>query len=688
MNKRFLVRQQDIKDCGVCCLLSIIKYYNGEIPIETIRLDTKTTKDGTTAYNIIKAAEKYGFIAKGEKIKELKETTPLPVIAHIITKLGFNHFVVIYKINKKDVYIMDPGKGFRKEKLSDFKKQWTNVILVFKPYKKIPYYEKKNGLKDLFISIVKIELPLIKKIIVTDILITILSIILSYYLQFIATTLETNYKNLVLFFILVFLGLNIFKVIFEYYRNNYSIYLNKNIDIEIIPEYISHLFHLPLNSLTSRTGGEILTRIQEMNSIKNLFTKILISITLDSLLVLVSSIFLYTISNQLFLILCIITITYILIGLISSPLIYHKINENIDLETEFNSNLTESINGIESIKNLDYISETLNKNQYKYLSYENNLFEYNKIQNVLLTIKNIINNIGSFLITSIGIVLIIDNKMNLLSLLTFNYLTSYFLEPIENLVDLIPEYNLIKLSFIKASETLNIKEEKEGKLEHFTNGKIEFKNIDYSYDDYKKILKKFNLIINPNEHIILKGESGSGKSTLCQLLNGNLKDYRGNIYINNINIKDYSLKTIRKNILYVSQREELFNESIKENILLGKNLKKEEFEEILNITEVKEIIEKKNTRLETIIYDGGYNLSGGERQRIILARSLVKKPSILILDESLNEIEEDREKRILSKLDEYLKNSTIIYISHKNISCFKKQIKIGEYCGWNKHVIL
>ena len=684
MNRRFLVRQHDIKDCGVCCLASIIKYYNGEIPIETIRLDTKTTKDGTSAYNLIKAAEKYGFNAKGERIKSLKEKTPVPLIAHIVTKLGFNHFVVIYKITTKYIYLMDPGKGFRKEKLSEFKKQWTNVILIFKPYKKIPYYKKKNSLKDLFFSIIKIEKPIIKRIIITDVLITILSIILSYYLQFIVTTLETNYKNLVLFFIIVFLGLNIFKILFEYYRNNYSIYLNKNIDIEIIPEYISHLFHLPLNSITSRTGGEILTRIQEMNSIKNLFTKVLISITLDSLLILVSSIFLYQMSNTLFLVLILISITYILIGILTSPLIYQRINENIDLETDFNSNLTESINGIESIKNLDYINETLSKNKEKYYLYENNLFEYNKIQNTLITIKNTINSIGLFLITSIGVILIIDNKLNVLSLITFNYLISYFLEPIENLVDLIPEYNLIKLSFIKACETLNIEEEQEGNIEKFINGKIDIKNISYSYDEYKNILNRINLSIEENEHITLKGKSGSGKSTLCQLLNGNIKDYKGNIFINNINIKDYSLKTIRKNILYVSQREDLFNESIKENILLGKNLKKEEFEEILNITEVKEIIEKKNTRLETIIYDGGYNLSGGERQRIILARSLVKKPQILILDESLNEIEEDREQRILNKIDEYLKNTTIIYISHKKKSYFQKQIELSETYDWIK----
>ena len=681
MNKRIIVRQQDIKDCGVCCLSSIIKYYNGDIPLETLRLDTKTGKNGTTAYNIIKAAEKYGFIAKGEKLKNLKNNLPCPVIAHIVTKFGYNHFVVIYKIDNKYVYLMDPGKGYTKEEINEFKHKWTNVILILKPYKKIPYNKQKNSLKTLFISVIKNEYPLIKNIIITDIFITLISIIISYYFQINLKVLENNHKSLVIFIIILFLGLHIFKTSFDYYRNTLSIYLNKNIDIEVIPNFITHLFKLPLNVITSRTGGEILTRIQEMNSIKNLFTKILISLTLDVFLILGSSIFLYEISNRLFLILCIIAITYVLVGIITSPIIYKKINDNIDTETEFNGELVENINGIESIKNLDYTNNSLKRINNKYISYEKNIFDFNLFQNILVTIKNVINNIGEFIITSYGIILIIDNNLNILSLITFNYLISYFLNPIENIVDLIPEYNLIKLSFIKACETLNIEEEKEGSLVPFENGKITFNNISYSYDDYKKILDSINLEINEHEHVVIKGNSGCGKSTLCQMLNGNIKDYKGNISIGLTNIKDYSLKTLKKNILYVSQRENLFNDTIENNITLDNKISKNELNKILSITEVEEIIDKKNTRLETMIYDEGYNLSGGERQRIILARSLVKKPQILILDESLNEIEEDREKRILKKIDEYLTNTTIIYISHKNNNYFNKVIEMGNLYG-------
>ena len=681
MNRKFIVRQRDLKDCGVCCLASIIKYYNGNIPLETIRLDTKTSEEGTTAYNLINAAKKYGFTASGIKIKKLKNDFSVPAIAHIITEHGFNHFVVIYKIDKKYVHLMDPGKGYKKELISEFEKKWTNIILIFKPFKRIPFYNNKNSLLTLLFNLIASEKKIIKQIVLIDFIITALSIITSHYFQISISILEMNYKKGIIFLIILFLSIYIFKIIFEYLKNKFSIYLSKNIDLKIIPEYIYHLFKLPLNIITTRTGGEILTRIQEINSIKNLFTRILISITLDIFLVIGTGFFLFNINSRLFLILCLIAIIYILVGIITSPIIYRKINENLDKETIFNSNLTEKVNAIESIKNLDYTNNSLDNITDDYLEYMDNTFNYNEFQNKLITIKNAVNNLGTFIITSYGFIEILNANLNTLSLITFTFLIAYFLDPIINMIDLIPEYSLIKLSFIKACETLNIEEEKEGKLERFNNGDIIFKNIEYSYDDYHNVLNKINLKINKNSHTIIKGESGSGKSTICQLLNGNLRDYKGKITINNINLKDYSLKTIRQNILYVSQREQLFNGSIKDNIVLDKKINNIELDKIMEITEVKEILDKKSSRLDTPLYDGGYNLSGGERQRIVLARSLLKKPSILILDESLNEVEQDRQRRILKKIDDYLKNTTILYVSHNQENFFNNMIEMEKAYG-------
>ncbi len=671
MKKDYIVKQNDIKDCGICSLESIIKYYNGFIPLETLRLDTNTNVNGTTAYNLIKTAKKYGFSAQGQKIKELNNNIILPAIAHIVTAKGLNHFLVIYKITDKYVLVMDPAYGYKKINKNDFIKEWTNIILIFKPYKQIPLFKLKNKLKTIFIDIISKEKKIISKIIVTNIIITILSILISYYIKTITTIIETNYINTAYLFIIIFFIINILKLYYDYIKNELTIYLNKNINLRIIPDFIYHIFNLPLDVIKSRTTGEILTRINELFNIKELFSEIFITIILDLFLTIGSIYFLNSLSSELFLILCIIAILYILVGLFTSSIIEKKINNNIDLETEFNSCLTEHINSLESISNLSLTDYYENKVEESYLSYEKDTFKYSLTLNNIITIKNVINEIGLFFITSYGIYLISINKLSILGLITFNSLLTYFINPIENVIDLLPKYHLIKTSFNKISEFYNIGKIVQGNNEKFNNGDISFKNITYYYDDFHKVLKSLNLLIKCHSHIMLKGPSGCGKSTLCKILNKTINNYSGEVKIDNINIKDYSLSTIKKNILYVSQTESIFSDTIKNNITLNRYVSPKELNEVLEITKVNEIIAKKSLRLDSFLYDSGYNLSGGERQRIILARSLLKKPKILILDESLSEMDTDLETEILSNIDHYLKDTTVIYISHTNNNYFK-----------------
>ena len=678
MKKDYIVKQNDIRDCGICCLESIIKYYHGYVPLETLRIDTRTDNNGTTAYNLIKTAKKYGFSAIGKKINSLNENIILPAIAHIVTAKGLNHFVVIYKITNKEVLLMDPAYGYKKVSKSNFLNEWTNVILLFKPFKRIPLYIVKNSLKELFITIILKEKKLLLKILSTNIAITILSIIISYYFKIITNSLENNYLNTTLFIMFIFLIINIIKLFYDYIRNELAIYLNKNINLQIIPDFIKHIFNLPLDVIKSRTTGEIITRVGELYNIKELFTEIFLTIILDLFLCLGSIFFLNYLSKDLFLILCIISILYIIIGIITSPLIQKKINNNIDLETEFNSYLSEQIASIESMNNLNVIDYYEDKLEDKYVSYEFDTFKYTKLLNVITSIKNIINELGLFTITSYGIYLICYNKLTILELITFNSLLTYFINPIENVIDLLPKYHLIKMSFNKIKEFLNIEEINLGKVEAFTNGDIVFKNISYSYDDYHKIFNNINGTIKLKSHVLLKGPSGSGKSTLCQMLNKNIERYSGVIKINNVNIKDYSLATLRKNVLYVSQREKIFTDTIKNNITLNKYCSMDELNKVLSITKVDEIINNKEMRLETLLYDGGFNLSGGERQRIVLARAILKKPKILILDESLSEIDKTKETEILSSIDKYLENTTLIYISHTENDYFKSVIEMQD----------
>lgn len=677
MNKRLIVKQQDIRDCGICCLESIIKYYNGYIPLERLRLDTKTGTNGTTALNLIKTAQKYGFNALGRKDLTLdSEELLLPAIAHTITPKGLNHFVVIYKKDSKYVSIMDPAKGYIKLSREEFQNNWTNIILIFKPFKQIPLYKIKNNLKELFIKIIIQEQSLIRQIIISSIILTILSIIISYYFKIVITSIETNYINTTYFIIGIFLILHLFKLYFTHFRNTLAIYLNKNIDISIIPDFISHIFNLPLNVINSRTSGEILTRIRELSNIKELFSEIFITIILDLILCLSCSYLLYNINSKLFFILCIISIFYIITGLSLNPTIISSINDNIDLETEFNSSLSEEISSLESIKNLNLTSLKIDDLTNSYVNYQESSFTYYQRLNMIETIKKSINEIGLFIITSYGVYLIYQNQLNILSLITFNTLLTYFIEPISNTLNLLPRFNFIKLSIIKIGEFLNLSPEKLGHQESLIPGDIQFKNITYSYDNFHQILQNITLNIKQNSHNIIVGSTGSGKTTLMKMLNLNISDYKGKITINDINIKDYSLKTLRNSIIYISQREKLFTDTILNNLTLYQDISPFELKNILNITKVNEIIDKKALRLESIIYNEGYNLSGGERQRLILARSLLKHPQILIMDESLSEVDKKTETEILKSLDKYLPNTTIIYISHTNSKCFSNIIKL------------
>ena len=170
MKKDYCVRQNDLKDCGVCCLESLFKYYDGYIPLETLRIDTNTTIEGTNAYNLINAAKKYGLNGRGRKIKELDENILLPAIAHLRLNNGLQHFVVIYKITKKHIYIMDPAKGYVKYTKEQFKEIWTNIILEFIPYKNIPSIKKNKSTINMLLNTLTQEKYLFTKLIIYSII--------------------------------------------------------------------------------------------------------------------------------------------------------------------------------------------------------------------------------------------------------------------------------------------------------------------------------------------------------------------------------------------------------------------------------------------------------------------------------------------------------------------------------------
>ena len=609
-----VVRQRDEKDCGVCALLSIIRHHKGNVPLEKIRLDAKTTNEGTTALNLILASQKYGFEAVGVKLNSIYDIKQFPAIAHMNLKKGYTHYVVIEKITKDKIVIMDPAKGKVVMKVNDFICEWSNVVLLFYPKQKIIVLKNEVTIFKLFTRVMKSEKGLIKIIIFVSFLLMLLSILLGYYFQILFSSITNGYSYKYLkIIVIIFLIFTIFKIVLSFYRTYLENHLNKNIDCLLNSDFLSHLYNLPLNVITSRNVGEIVSRVNDLTSIKNIITEIFMSSTLDLILVAIAVPLLINISKNLFLILFLMIILYFLIGLIFSKAIFKRAYQNISYEADFNNNLIEDIKMINSIKNLNVISPALKKLEYKLTNYLYDSYLLNIVINKEKTLKSIIYEIGFFIINTYGLYLLYKSKISLINIITFNTLLSLFLDPLKNIVDSIPKYCYMKATISKINDFLSLKKENLGNIEETYGYELRFKNLTYSYNKFESIIKNFNLVIPEGNFILLKGPSGSGKSTICNILNKYINDYDGNILLGAINIKDLSINTIRNNILYVNQNENIFSGTIRENIALDKKISEVDFQYICYLCKIDEIVKKRPLRYETFISPDENNLSGGER---------------------------------------------------------------------------
>lgn len=661
-----IVRQQDEKDCGVCSLLSIIRYYKGNVPLEQLRLDARTNNEGTTALNLVLASQKYGFDAVGMKVENLNDIKRLPAIAHLNLKKGYSHYVVIEKVTKDKIILMDPAKGKVVKFLWEFQKEWSGVVLIFYPKQKIMVLKNDVTLFTIFKKVFISEKNLIKIIVLVSFLLTIFTIALGYYFQMFNSLYLNKYPiNYLKVLVLVFAIFTCFKLFLTYYRSYLENHLNKNIDCLITSDFLKHLFNLPLNVITSRKSGEILSRVNELTSIKGLITEIFITYTLDFLIVVITTFLLIRISSKLFLILFLTTIFYLFVGIITKKSIFEKAYQNISIESEFNNTVLENIKMINSIKNLDVVDGTLNKIERKLTHYLYDTYKVNTILNKINIFKVSCYEIGFFLINTFGFYFVYKGIINMIDLITFNALLNLYFEPLKNIVDSIPKYSFMKASITKINDFLGVHAEILGEKTSTDGYDISINNLNYSYNKYQNVLKSVNLNIKEGEFVLLQGASGSGKSTLCSILNKYITDYTGDILFGKMNYKDLSIKTIRENIVYVGQNENIFTGSIKENITFGHEVSDLEFKKVCNICKVDDIAYKKTFRYESLIGSDEGNISGGEKQRIILARAVLKDFNVLILDEALSEVDIKLELEILKNIRDNYKDKTIIYISHK-----------------------
>lgn len=673
-------KQKSSKTCAVASLSMIIKYYKGFVSQNRLEEITKTTKNGTTAYHLIEGAKTLGFEGKGLKINldDLKKIV-LPCIAHVVIDKTYNHYVVIYEVNyqKKYLIIADPATKLKRISFNEFSNIWDGIIISLIPIKKIPIIDNEIGIKKFFFRNVLNYKSSLLHLFFLSCIITILSVISSFSFKLIIDNVivEQSKQFLTVIFI-SFCTLEIMKILMNFYRNKILIFLSHKIDYFLTNDVFKKIINLPYQYYRNHTTGDITSRISDLKSFKEAISKVVLTIFVDVPLTLTSTIILYFVNKKLFMISIIIMLLLLLVIYIFKPFYRHLIDKIQNKNAEVHSYMVESIEAFETVKGLGIDNEINKKFNDKYFNYCEETLKLEKMYNVQETLKSFINDIGTLTIIFVGSILVLNGEITLGVLLSFTSLLNYFTLPIRNILEF--DMNLKESSnAIKRILELFQREEKNG-MNYNIKGNIEYKNLDYSYDDYNMILEKVNLNIHLGEKVMIIGSSGTGKSTLLKLLMKFYKVKRNMVFIDNVDINDYSEECLKNNICYISQKEMLFTDTLYNNLKLDRDISDEQLMSIVDTCYIKDIYRSSNLGINTLIEENGFNLSGGEAQRIVLGRSLLKNFNILIIDEGLNQVDISLERKILKNIFKLYHDKTIIVISHRtdNMDLYDRVVKM------------
>lgn len=682
-----VVLQDGNKDCGICALLSVIRFYGGDVSKEYLREITNTTRNGVSAYNLIEGARKIGFDAEGVNGDMSKiEKNNLPCLAHLTVNKNYKHFVVIYKIDKSSekVIIMDPAKGKKILLFSEFRLMSTNNFIFLKPLKKLPFLVNKK----VILKLIKNSYRENKKIVIFLIVLVfcyfILNILVAYHFKYLLSfVVEYDVGANLLIISFIMLGLYLLKGLSNLLKNVLFMKISSMIDETIILKTFKQILLLPYLYYKNRTTGEVITRLKDLNNVKDFLIRAFNVLVTDVLAILIFLILMFKVNIKItgiVLFLVMVLCLFIMLRNKKKKKLYNIVCRR---EEMLNSYLIESLNNVDTIKG-GHLEKRLTD---KFLLLYRELLDKGYLYTFFIEINNFVKeNIKDILFTivyGIGCYFIVNSKFTISDILLYQSFLIYFLNSSIHIVEVIDEYDNYKVSLNRVEDLYTLTSEKFLGSYYYYNyvldGDIKFNNLSYKYGS-KKILDGISMTIKQGDKVLLVGESGSGKSSLVKILMRYLEVPFGMCSISDIDINHYHLENIRKNISYVSSNEFLFTDTLYNNITLEKDISEEEFLEVCHITKVDEIVSKRENNYNMLVEENGFNFSNGERQRIILARYLLRKSNVYIFDEAFGQIDIRKEREIFNDLFDYLKDKTIIVISHRfnNKKMFNRVINLNE----------
>lgn len=667
------IKQHDITDCGAACLASVAAHYRLELPIARIRQYAGTDKKGTNVLGMIEAAEKLGFEAKGVKGDRASlSKIPLPTIAHIVVKEVLHHYVVIYKVSKTHLILMDPADGkMHKQTLDEFEETWTGVLVLLLPKTEFTPGNQKVSIYKRFWFLLKPHKYVLMQAFVGAVIYTLLGFSISIYVQklidFVLVGGNTRLLNLLSVVILVLL---IAQLLVGIFKDIFLIKTGQQIDARLVLGYYKHLLRLPQSFFDTMRVGEIISRIGDAVKIRTFINSVSLNLAVNVLILFFSFIIMFSYYWKLALIMCLVIPFYAGVYFIINRLNKKTERKIMEKAADLESQLVESLSTVSTIKHFGVEDFANIKTETRFISLLKT--GYNSALNSVFstTSSTTIAQVFTVVLLWVGSYYAIGGQITIGELMSFYAIIGYFTGPVASLIGANLQIQNALIAADRLFEIMDLEREKETQkivLDKEKIGGISFENIHFRYGTRVDVFENFSLSIPKGEVTALVGESGSGKSTLIALLQFLYPIQKGKVSIGGIDIGHVEIDSLRSLIGVVPQKIDLFSGNVIDNIALGEF--SPEMEKIVNVCksiEILEFIEALPNGFQTYLGENGANLSGGQKQKIAIARALYKDPEILIFDEATSSLDGISQQNVW-KAVKVLQNQkkTIIISTHR-----------------------
>lgn len=667
------ILQMEAVECGAASLAMICAYYKKFLPLEQLRVDCGVTRDGIKASNMMKAARRYGFQARGfrKEPADLK-TMPLPAIIH----WNFNHFVVLEGFAGDQVYINDPGSGPRKVSEEEFDLAFTGVILTFEPGPEFQPSGKKNSFIDSLRDWLSGSRVAITYLILIGLLLVIPGLIVPAFSKIFIDDILLGGKSNWLKPLLWGMGIVvILQAVLTGLQQHYLLKMETKTAVSNAGKFFWHIFRLPVEFFQQRSVGDITNRLQSNDQVAAFLSRELAETAIGLLTI----VFYFIVMLQYSVVLALVSL------LMASLSIAYLVYSSNKIET-LNKKLLQDKGKVMgfSVSGL-YIIETLKASASesdffaKWSGYHakeiNSQQRLGKTTQVLLQLPEFLSEFANVIVLFVGGLIIINGHLTIGSLIAFQGLLGSFMTPVNGLTQMGMNMKQVQGDINRLEDVFKynldenvsreVEVENEEEVYQKLIGYIEVKDLSFGYNPWDPpLIENFNLSLAPGSRVALVGGSGSGKSTVARLIAGINQPWSGDILFDGKPRENLPRSVMVNSMAVVDQDITLFDGTIKENLTMW-DTTISEFNIIRAAKDacIHDDINIRDKGYGHKVSEGGANFSGGQRQRLEITRALAGNPSILILDEATSALDAHTENLV----DENIRRRgcTCVIIAHR-----------------------